>query len=78
MIADTFSFNVSYGVRDGEYDRVDPTYAVFLGPELPRLAPSNYLEDEANWGNLTSIAGLYTAGPVKKGREIGLEVNFRY
>ncbi len=36
------------------------------------------LEDEANWGNLTSIAGLWTAGPMKKGREIGLEVNFRY
>jgi iron complex outermembrane receptor protein len=36
------------------------------------------LEDEANWGNLTSIAGLYTAGPMKKGRLLGLEVNFRY
>ncbi len=36
------------------------------------------LQDEANWGNLTSIAGLWTAGPMKKGRELGLEVNFRY
>ena len=36
------------------------------------------LEDEANWGNLTSIAGLWTAGPMKKGREIGLQVNYRY
>ena len=35
------------------------------------------LEDEANWGNLTSIAGLWTAGPMKRGREIGLEVNYR-
>ena len=35
------------------------------------------LTDEVNWGNLTSIAGLYTAGPMKKGREIGLEVNYR-
>jgi iron complex outermembrane receptor protein len=142
LITDTFSFNASYGIQDGEYDRVDPAFAVFLGPELPRLAPSNYsvglswdiplasglinvmanhsyrerhpyndsnteffddqrrtnasinwfsaneqwsasfygknLEDEANWGNLTSIAGLWTAGPMKKGREIGLEVNFRY
>ena len=32
----------------------------------------------ANWGNLTSIAGLWTAGPMKKGREIGVEINFRY
>ena len=30
------------------------------------------LTDEVNWGNLTSIAGIYTAGPMKKGREIGL------
>ncbi len=36
------------------------------------------LEDEANWGNLTSIAGLWTAGPMKKGRVLGLEVNLRY
>ena len=35
------------------------------------------LGDEANWGNLTSIAGLYTAGPMKPGRTLGLEVNFR-
>ncbi len=36
------------------------------------------LEDDANWGNLTSIAGLWTAGPMKKGRLLGLEVNFNY
>ena len=36
------------------------------------------LEDEANWGNLTSIAGLWTAGPMKPGRQLGVEVNFRY
>ena len=35
------------------------------------------LTDEANWGNLTSISGLYTAGPMQKGRIIGLEVNYR-
>ncbi len=35
------------------------------------------LEDEANWGNLTSIAGLWVAGPMKKGRVLGLEVNYR-
>ncbi len=142
LITDTFSINASYGIQDGEYDRVEPAFAAFLGPDLPRLAPSNYsvgvswdiplasglinvmanhsyreshpyndsnteffddqrrtnasinwfsaneqwsaslygknLEDEANWGNLTSIAGLYTAGPMKKGRVIGLEVNLRY
>jgi len=36
------------------------------------------LGDEASWGNLTSIAGLWTAGPMKPGRQLGLEVNFRY
>ena len=141
LITDTFSMNLSYGWQDGSYDSVNPLFASFLGPDLPRLAPSNYsiglswdipvgnglvnlmanhsfreehpyddannqlfddqrrtnvsvnwfvndnwsaslygknLEDEANWGNLTSIAGLWTAGPMKKGREIGLEVNYRY
>lgn len=35
------------------------------------------LRDEANYGNLTSIAGLYTAGPMQKGREYGLQVQYR-
>ncbi len=35
------------------------------------------LGDEANWGNLTSISGIYTAGPMQKGRFMGVEVNFR-
>ncbi len=144
LITDTFSVNASYGWQDGEYDRVDPAFASFLGPELPRLAPTNYtlgvafdmplaggglvnfmanhsfrerhpyndsntnffedqrrtnasinwnsasenwkvslfgrnLEDEANWGNLTTLgAGLWTAGPMKKGRVLGLEVNYQY
>ena len=143
LITDNFSVNASYGYQEGEYDRVDPTFASFLGPELPRLAPNNYtlgvsfdlplaggglvnfmanhsfreahpyndsntelfddqrrtnasanwysagekwkvslygrnLEDEANWGNLTSIAGLWTAGPMKKGRVLGLELNYQY
>jgi len=142
LLADNFSVNLSYGWQDGEYDSVNPAFAAFLGPDLPRLAPTNYslgfswdirlgsglinvmanhsyreghpyddannqyfedqrrtnasvnwfsgndawnvalygknLEDEANWGNLTSIAGLWVAGPMKKGREYGLEINYRY
>ena len=141
LITDNFSVNASYGWQDGEYDTVNPAFAAFLGPELSRLAPTNYsvglswdlpvganmfnfmvnhsfreshpyddanlqyfddqrrtnasinwfssddvwsvslygknLEDEANWGNLTSIAGLWVAGPMKKGRELGLEINYR-
>ena len=149
---------MSYGWQDGEYDKLDPFVPAFeaalrqagvlgpndvlIGPDLPRLAPTNYsvgfswdipigtglvnvaanysfreghpyndsntelfddqtrtnasvnwfsgddrwnvslygknLGDEANWGNLTSIAGLWTAGPMKKGRLLGLEVNYRY
>jgi iron complex outermembrane receptor protein len=141
LITDNFSINASYGWQDGEYDTVNPAFAAFLGPELSRLAPTNYsvglswdlpvganmfnfmvshsfreshpyddanaqyfddqrrtnasvnwfssddtwnvslygrnLEDEANWGNLTSIAGLWVAGPMKKGRELGLQINYR-
>lgn len=142
LITDNFSVSASYGYQDGEYDKKNPDFAMFLGEDLSRLAPSNYsvglsldlplggaglvnlatnysyreehpyddanlqifddqkrlnasvnwflpndvwqvslygnnLTDEANWGNLTSIAGIYTAGPMKKGRVIGLEVNYR-
>lgn len=35
------------------------------------------IRDEANYGNLTSIAGLYTAGPMQRGREWGLELQYR-
>ena len=36
------------------------------------------LKDEVNWGNLTSIAGLYTAGPMQKGRDYGLELTYAF
>lgn len=142
LLTDNFSVNASYGYQDGKYTTVNPAFAAFLGPDLPRLAPSNYsvgiswdmplsnsglinfasnysfreehpyndsnseiyddqkrlsaainwflpndswqfslygknLTDEANWGNLTSISGIYTAGPMQKGRTFGLEVNYR-
>jgi len=35
------------------------------------------LLDEPNYGNLTSIAGIYTAGPMQRGREYGLRVEYR-
>ncbi len=35
------------------------------------------LTDEVNWGNLTSIAGLFTAGPMQRGRIVGVEVNWQ-
>jgi len=143
LITDSFSVNASYGWQDGEYDSVNPAFAAFLGPDLPRLAPTNYslglsydldlssagminlatdyswreghpyndsntelfedqkrwnaavnwfmpnenwqvslygknLNDQPSWGNLTSISGIYTAGPMKQGRTLGLEVNYRY
>ena len=156
LLTDTFSINASVGVQDGEYDSIDPFVlqleaileaagqpSTVIGPDLPRLAPSNYsvgfswdipagsmglfnvagsysyreghpyndanteifddqeridasinwyspsdrwqvslygknLGDEANWGNLTSIAGLWTAGPMQKGRYLGMELNWRY
>lgn len=36
------------------------------------------LNNESRYGNLTSIAGAFTAGPMQKGREYGLEVEYRY
>lgn len=158
LLTDNFSVSLSYGWQDGEYDNLNPFVPAFeaalrqagvygpddvlIGPDLPRLAPTNYsvgfswdipvgrglvnvaanhsfreghpyndsntelfedqtrtnasvnwfsgddrwgvslygknLGDEANWGNLTNIAGLWTAGPMKKGRFLGLEVNYRY
>ncbi len=150
LVMDNVSINVSAGIQDGEYDSINPLVpaieaalggATVIGPDLPRLAPSNYsagvswdvplgdgmlnfatnyswreghpyndsnselyedqkrwnasanwylpgdnwevslygknLNDQANWGNLTSISGLYTAGPMQKGRVLGLEVNYR-
>jgi iron complex outermembrane receptor protein len=157
LLTESFSIVASAGLQDGEYDSIDPFVpqleaqleqvtgqpVTVIGPDLPRLAPSNYslgfswdipagsigvfnlagsysfreenpyndantevfddqeridaslnwyspenswqvslygknLGDEANWGNLTSIAGLWTAGPMQKGRLLGLEVNWRY
>jgi iron complex outermembrane receptor protein len=142
MMTDHISVSASWGYQHGEYDRVNPNFASFLGPDLPRLAPKNYsaglswdiplanaglinlatsysyrqahpyndsnteifsdqrrlnasanwylpndawqislygknLQDKANWGNLTSISGIYTAGPMQPGRIYGLEVNYR-
>ena len=34
------------------------------------------LGDERNWGNLTNL-GPWTAGPMQKGRQLGLEVNYQ-
>jgi iron complex outermembrane receptor protein len=151
LLTDTFSINASAGVQDSEYDRIDPfvleleeiLQTTVIGPDLPRLAPSNYslgfswdipagsmgvfnvagsysfreknpyndsnseifddqeridasinwfspgdswsvslygknLSDEANWGNLTAITSALTAGPMQKGRYLGMEVNWRY
>jgi iron complex outermembrane receptor protein len=151
LLTDNLSINASVGVQDSEYDRIDPfvleleeaLQTTIIGPDLPRLAPSNYsigfswdiptgsigtfnlagsysfreenpyndsnteifddqeridasinwfspgdgwsvslygknLSDEANWGNLTTITSTLTAGPMQKGRFLGLEVNWRY
>lgn len=141
LITDNFSINAALGLQDGRYTDVNPDFASFLGPELPRLAPSNgaigfswdipmgaglinfsgqytsresnyyndsntekfdtqervnaavnwfspgeqwrlslygkNLTDQENWGNLTSIAGLFTAGPMQRGRIIGLQVDWQ-
>ena len=36
------------------------------------------INDQPNYGNLTSIAGMFVAGPMQKGSVLGLEINYRY
>ena len=33
--------------------------------------------DEANYGNITSIANYYSAGPMLRGEEYGIRVEYR-
>jgi len=81
---------VDYGYRDENfYD--DANTQLFntqhrLGASLNWISPDDSwtvslfgknLRDEANYGNLTSIAGLFTAGPMQKGREYGLQIQYR-
>ncbi|NIQ95902.1 MAG: TonB-dependent receptor, partial [Desulfuromonadales bacterium] len=56
LLTENFSINASVGVQDGEYDSIDPFVTILealleqatgqpttvIGPELPRLAPTNY------------------------------------
>ena len=79
-----------YGYRDPNYYD-DSNLQLFdtqhrLGGSINWISPDDQwtvslfgknLRDEANYGNLTSIAGLFTAGPMQKGREYGLQVQFR-
>ncbi len=79
-----------YGYRDPNYYD-DANTQLFdtqhrLGGSINWISPDDQwtvslfgknLRDEANYGNLTSIAGLFTAGPMQKGREYGLQVQFR-
>jgi iron complex outermembrane receptor protein len=79
-----------YGYRDSNYYD-DANTQLFdaqhrLGGSINWISPDDRwtvslfgknLRDEANYGNLTSIAGLYTAGPMQKGREYGLQLQWR-
>lgn len=84
------NFSVDYGYRDRNfYD--DSNTQLFdvqrrLRASVNWISPEdhwtvslfgNNLRDQENYGNLTSIAGLYTAGPMLRGREYGLKVEYR-
>ena len=81
----------NYGFRDKHYydDANTQEFAAQrrLNASLNYTTPDEHwrvsifgknLKDEANYGNLTSIGGLYTAGPMQKGREYGLEIAYTY
>ena len=84
------NFSGDYGYRDENfYD--DSNTQLFdkqrrLRASVNWISPEDHwtvslfgknLTDQANYGNLTSIAGLYTAGPMQRGREYGLKVEYR-
>ena len=33
---------------------------------------------QENYGNLTNIGGLFTSGPMQKGKYLGLQVDWQY
>ena len=87
----TFNVRSSYSYRDenpyndsnsevfDEQERVDAALNWFSPNDQWQVSLyGRNLTDEANWGNLTSIAGLWTAGPMQKGRFLGVEVNWFY
>jgi hypothetical protein len=71
-------YNDSNTERFDTQERVNAAINWFSGNDLWRVSLyGKNLTDEQNWGNLTSIAGLFTAGPMQRGRIIGLEVNWQ-
>jgi len=82
--ATNYSFREEHPYNDSNSEifedqtRLNASLNWFLPDEVWQVSLyGKNLTDEANWGNLTSIAGIYTAGPMQKGRVIGLEVNYR-
>ncbi len=84
------NFSADYGWRDRNfYDDANTqrfNYQRRLRASANWMSPNDSwrvtlygknLLDEPNYGNLTSIAGIYTAGPMQRGREYGLQVEFR-
>ncbi len=84
------NLRADYGYRDrNAYDDANVSYfdrQRRLGASVNWMSPEDHwtvslfgqnLLDEANWGNITSIARLYNAGPMQKGREYGLRVEYR-
>jgi outer membrane receptor protein involved in Fe transport len=83
-LATNYSFREEHPYNDsnteifGDQKRLSASANWFLPNDAWQISLyGKNLTDEANWGNLTSIAGLYTAGPMQKGRIYGLEVNYR-
>lgn len=82
--ATNYSFREEHPYNDsnseifGDQKRLNASVNWFLSGDVWQVSLyGKNLTDEANWGNLTSISGIYTAGPMKKGRVVGLEVNYR-
>ncbi|MGI9223825.1 MAG: TonB-dependent receptor [Woeseiaceae bacterium] len=71
-------YNDSNTEKFDTQERVNAAVNWFSGNDQWRVSLyGKNLTDEANWGNLTSIAGLFTAGPMQRGRIIGLQVEWQ-
>jgi iron complex outermembrane receptor protein len=71
-------YNDSNTEKFDTQERVNAAINWFSGSDQWRVSLyGKNLTDEVNWGNLTSIGGAFTAGPMQRGRIIGLEVNWQ-
>ena len=72
-------YNDSNSERFDSQERYNASIAWVSGSEQWRVsAYGKNLTNEENYGNLTNLAGVLTAGPMQRGRILGLQVDWQY